>query len=530
MLKRVNFREFFLVFSVIILISVLFTLTYNQITDADGFYHIKHSWIYRQQGVLDSSFPWAQYSVINQYSGDIWYGFHVLLLPFTFFSNLVSGIKIGSVAIMAGSLLLVWLAFHRLKFSAPLFWLLFFTFASADALYRFTTLRPHPISLALSLLIFSFLIVRLESPKKHFWVLLVIASVFSWVHLSMSWLPVLIVLTIGGIRLLKHQRPDYLSSFAVVLGLLVGWFARPNFWETAKIAYIQIVQLFLSKDLPLRFGRELTPFVWENFVDQLIPITLFLLAGISVLFYLMFRERDGFFRNLFNCSTPALASLVLTAIFGYMSFGVARRSIEIFVGFAVIFLASISGLFLEKYPGFLKRVTSDIGKLALTGAVLTLLFFMAVKNIYRFSTYVPHSFDPRQLQEVSNWLKEHTRPGQIVFNIHWDRFAQLFFWNDHNYYINGMDPIFQYAYSPELYWKTHFYAIDKATEFTCGEIRCTEEQLISTYEALKRDFKASYLILEKRRNPELKKFLEGVRAPQFYVAIETADEVLYYIK
>jgi len=70
----------------------------------------------------------------------------------------------------------------------------------------------------------------------------------------------------------------------VFSGLILGWLLRPNPFGAVKIAYVQIAQLFLEKDLPLRFGRELKPFVWENFVDQLIPISI--LLAIAILFWL----------------------------------------------------------------------------------------------------------------------------------------------------------------------------------------------------------------------------------------------------
>ena len=72
-----------------------------------------------------------------------------------------------------------------------------------------------------------------------------------------------------------------------------------------------------------------------------------------------------------------------------------------------------------------------------------------------------------------------------------------------------MDPIFEYAFKPELYWKTHFLAIDAGTAFTCGMIRCTAEETVETYEVLKNDFRASYIIVEKLRNPKVLQYLES---------------------
>ena len=72
-----------------------------------------------------------------------------------------------------------------------------------------------------------------------------------------------------------------------------------------------------------------------------------------------------------------------------------------------------------------------------------------------------------------------------------------------------MDPIFEYSFKPELYWKTHFLAIDAGTAFTCGMIRCTAEQTEDTYKVLKNDFRASYIVVEKLRNPKLLQYLQS---------------------
>ena len=91
----------------------------------------------------------------------------------------------------------------------------------------------------------------------------------------------------------------------------------------------------------------------------------------------------------------------------------------------------------------------------------------------------------------------------------WSRFSELFFWNQQNYYIGGLDPIFQYSYNPSLYWKYHYLAAGLLTDKTCGADACTEEMLEDTYEVLRRDFDAKYVFLSKELNPEFNQYLEG---------------------
>lgn len=490
----------------------------GNVADADSFYHIRHSWIYRTTGLFQTDFPWTQYSTINQYSSDIWYGFHILILPFTYFKNLVDGITTGAVFITIATLSLFWLALKRLRVRWPIVWLAIFTFASPDFLYRLIMLRPHAISLGLALVIFAYL--TTTTAKKDKIILFILSAAFSWIHLSLSWLPILIFLIVAAIRLIKKEWLVWKDGLAVALGLLAGLILRPNFIGAAKLAYIQVFQLLLEKgaSLPLRFGRELSPFVWENFVDQLIPITLLIVsAGVIVLWLKIKGRRPG---------AAVSASLILCVIFYILSFVLARRSNDVFVGFAALFL----GIFTTDYwfsipKEKLKRWQSQ---LSLVGILLiAVLSAMFIKTLYRLDGYVVNSFNPSGLKEVSAWLEKNTKPQEIVFNIHWDRFAQLFFWNYSNYYINGMDPIFEYSYDSSLYWKTHFFATDSATTFTCGKIRCTEEEVEKTNQVLKQDFKASYLVIEKMRSPKFYKYLES--APEFNKAFETPTEAIFKI-
>ena len=65
-------------------LAAFFAFYYPPTVGIDNYYHIRHAWIYQTQGIFNSDFPWLENSVIGQLGGDIWYGFHLLLIPFTF--------------------------------------------------------------------------------------------------------------------------------------------------------------------------------------------------------------------------------------------------------------------------------------------------------------------------------------------------------------------------------------------------------------------------------------------------------------
>ncbi len=492
-----------LIFSLLLHVRLL-----PAVADTDSFYHFGHASIYKTSGIFTSAFPWTQYSVMKTYAADLWYGFHILLIPLTLFVNPLSGIYVGAFLTTVVSLLLIYAAFRRLQVRWPLFWTLVVAFITADLLYRLTMLRPHPLSLGLSMLLFAYLVT--EKSRRSQLAVFLIAAASAWLHIALIWLPILIIGTVGLIDFAFKRKINWVTLGAFFPGLIAGIILRPNPIGAVKLAYIQVAKLLLEKGggLPLRFGRELSPFVWENFADQLVPITILIILAMGIFL------SSAQVKKL----ASAWSSLLVSLIFFALTFLVARRSNEVFVGFAVIF---VSLVFSHWRPADKKSwLTRAVGL-----AALIALIYAPFKNLHRFDTYLTNAFDPSHFQAVSAWLKTNSQSEAIVFNTHWDSFGQLFFWNRQNYYINGMDPIFEYAYSPSLYWKTHFYAIDAATAATCGKIRCTSEEVEDTYSVLKNDFHASYILLEKRRNPQLNKYLSI--ALKFSRVFETDKEVLY---
>jgi len=504
-----------------VLLIILFAVVVHSrvvplVSDVDSFYHLRHAWVYRTNGLFDSAFPWTQFSVVKTYAADIWYGFHLLIIPLTFLNPLLSGLYWGGFLVTVVSLWLVFLTFRRLAVRWPLFWVFFVALICPDLLYRLTMLRPHPLSLGLNLLLFAYLVT--EPSRRSLAAIVVIAAALAWFHLALSWLPVVIAGVVSLTRLLHRQMPEWRTLGAVCLGLVLGVFLRPNPIGALHLAYIQVVELMQVKQagVALGFGIELWPFYWGSFVELFAPVTILLLLAVGTLCALIRNRR---FSAIDLHSRIAIwASLTIAILFLVLTFAVARRSHEVFFGFSAIFLSLV---FQQWRPATQASLGANLliptALLALVGAPLTMS---------RFDAIMVDAFDPGKFQAVGEWLAQHARPGEIVFNVHWDRFGELFFWNPQNYYINGMDPIFEYAYDPHLCWKNRFYELDAADEYTCGDYPCTDDQMIGTSESLKNDFHASYIVLEKDRNPNLNRYLST--AAQFTNVLESESQVALY--
>ncbi|MDO8585029.1 MAG: hypothetical protein Q7R85_02830 [bacterium] len=510
----------------ILAVTLLFHGLTSGIPDPDSFYHLRHSWLYRTQSLFDTTFPWTQFSSIRTLGADIWYGLHLTLIPLTYFPNLVTGIKIGGVLFTLALLSAVlWIA-KRHKFSMMYFWPLFFFLAIPNVLFQYLMVRPHVFSLAFAIGLLSFL------ARGTWWQVLLISTAITFFHLGFFWIGPFIALAVLGIQVAgaivkKIQKTaaqvapiGWLNTLLVFLGTALGAVLRPHPIAAAKLAYIQIFKLLFEKTggAPLTFGRELAPLPLGELATT---STLFFILWVASLLtiavaYFNFRERWNNVpanERLFLVSATGIAGafFVLTAF-------IARRSLVQWEAFGTLGIAATYTYLLPK----------KIKEYAL-GLLMISIVVMFPYAIYRHDLNVRYTTFPYEwLKGSSEWLNTNSAPGDIVFNTHWDNFAPLFFHDQKNYYLGGMDPIFQYDYSPAMYWKFYYLSKDLMTNNTCGTYPCVEGTAEDTYTVLTRDFNAKYILVEPWRNPKLSAYLSG--DSRYEKAFEAKTEQVFLIK
>src|SRR3712207_7113010 len=82
---------------------------------------------------------------------------------------------------------------------------------------------------------------------------------------------------------------------------------------------------------------------------------------------------------------------------------------------------------------------------------LTLGLVATVRKARREAINPPANAQYDAYREPALWLAANTPPGSLVFNVEWDDFPQLFFWNSHNVYAFGLDPTYTSIYDLERY-------------------------------------------------------------------------------
>ncbi len=503
-------------------IAVLIQFVSPNISDPDGLYHITHAKIYKENGIFYNEFPWAQFSVIKDLKADIWYGFHLFLIPFNFFADRIFGVKFAGAVIAFLALLMFFWALNRLKIRYALMWVVMFIVSAPDVLYRLTMTRPHNFSFGFAILALSF------GLSGGAWPIFFISAIGAFLHLALAWLPILIILVISAVRIIQKLSLEWKKIFAVMGGAIVGLLLRPHPLGALKLFYIQVIQLSIvkMKGIPLIFGRELKPSDAMGFLRQILPVFLIVLI-LAFVFIKIRKKLPAETRQIWM--TKFYSAFSLTIIFALIAQFMMRRSYDLMNGFGVFTIA----LIVTAYFAYLenqKKIRPDYilktkNRILMAGLIIICLF--SANSVTLAYKYMGQAWSPTYLKDVSQWLKENTKPGDIVFNSRWDYFGGLFFWNQQNYYINGMDPIFAYAYSEPLYWESHFIAADVGYTNTCEKIRCTKEEIIPTNESLLNHFNSSYLVLRHVQNP--KTYFYWLEDKNYELVFDNKKEAVYRV-
>jgi hypothetical protein len=359
--------------------------------------------------------------------------------------------------------------------------------------------RPHVLSTGLSALLFAWLVTG--RPRLAFLASLAIA----FFHLSHAWVVFAVATVVLGVRTALERRLPWREALVVAAGVAAGMLARPNPLGGARLLWVQIVELSLARSdsaLP-SVGKELVPLDWRlvglNFTPMLV-----LWIGAAVLGAGLLskpkpssrragpRKRDATTAEVGRRSKIALAaSLVLSMAFFAMMLFVARRSYDLWSLFAVLFVAIVAATLTPRVRARAMRVA------------IVLFVGMAAHAVYRNQSSLDDAHPPDAMKEAAEWIGRHASPGEIVYNVSWDSFPMLFVWNRTNRYVSGMDPVFLWARDPALYYESLHLEHGKATSRTCRSLGCGPDTHVDTHTAIRRDFGASWLFLDKKRNPEL---------------------------
>jgi len=508
-------------------VAVYLHLGLPNIPDRDALYHFRHAAIYADEGLFANEFPWTAYSVVSTFASDIWYGFHLLLIPFTRVGDPIRGVKLAGAFVLLALLVLFFVAVRLCGARWPFLWPFLLLAFSPFQLYRLLMTRPHVISMGLAAVL-----VSCAAGGSVLGVGLVSFAV-TFIHLGFFWIIPLVIAAVAFTKWQTEGRWEWRTAAAGALGGALGWLLRPNPVGAAKLVYVQIVELAVAKEkgLPLLFGGDLLPGVeaLQRYPGELllnvVPAgMLWLGAAIIFLAALCHQAKLPPGRR-----TLLWSSLILSAVSLAMAVEFSVRAVDLWSVFGVLFVSGVFSFILHPRAAAETQYSTRRQLSILVGVGLLVMGFMAWRAVDEYADRMrPMGYPPHRLRAAAQWLHDHATPGDIVFNAHWDLFPELFFWNPRNRYVGGMDPIFQYAYDPERYWKAHHIYLGRAASHTAGTPALAKAQAEDTYAVLRRDFAACYLLLETKRLRRLYAYAEA--DPRFVLTYEDETAAIFRLE
>jgi len=265
------------------------------------------------------------------------------------------------------------------------------------------------------------------------------------------------------------------GSLWTLLGLAVGLLLNPYFPVNLKFYWVQIVEIALiNYQKFINVGNEWYPYGFINLITTNSLIVALFIAG-AVLLWLNRRQIKA---DELTWGILSLAFVILTLK--------STRNIEFFVPVAVIFFAFTFSRLLANLPWAQDRQMFSAKNPWL---IVLLIFFVSwlltlPNDFLQIKKNMLVGLPLNYLQDAALWLKENTSQGEIVFNDYWDSFPMLFYYNDHNYYLTGLDHTFMYKKD-----SVKFAVYEKIVQ---GEI---EDNLALQ---IKDNFNAHYVILPNR--------------------------------
>jgi hypothetical protein len=116
-------------------------------------------------------------------------------------------------------------------------------------------------------------------------------------------------------------------------------------------------------------------------------------------------------------------------------------------------------------------------------------------NFWKIKRGFEGGFNFSKYQEAMAAARKNSMPGDIIFHSDWDDWPMLFYHNDYNRYIVGLDTTFMYKFSKDLYKKWR--------DITWGDF------VGDPYKIIKDDFGAKIVFIAKTDVGIMDKYFRG---------------------
>lgn len=511
----------------LLFIIVLFTFLWLQSSptflDPDSFYHLKMSKMVLENRGPVINFPYLQYTILKNYYIDHHFLYHALAIPFILTLGDLLGFKFYTVILSTAFIIWSYIFLRKYKIIyAELFTLLLLT--APALLFRISLAKATAFSLL-------FLFVGIYCIfKKKYWYLFFISFFYVWSYggflLILATAILYIIAKSLDILIKEAQHFKFkkklaiffknvflLENFKLIMatfsGIVLGLIINPYFPKNLFFYWQQIVQIgIINYRGTVNVGGEWYPYSILDLLPDSGAIIIF--AAIAIILFVLFYKKQ---------KTESIFFLLATLVFFILTLK-SKRYVEYFIPCLVYFSAfsltySLDNINLWQYLKQFKFNDLRIAKLIFATFIYLLIIvpIIMVKDVYVARQTFKGGISFTRFAGIAKYLADNTKAGEIIMHSSWDDFPMLFYYNNRDYYIVGLDPTFMYKFDPNLY---NLYA-----DITMAKITT------DIYSQVKTNFNATYFIVNQGREQlERNLILDG----NFSKVYEDSDGKIFKLK
>ena len=417
--------------------------------DFDAYYHFRWSrmlWESALAGNFPPSFDALPLTTLNPKDYvDHHFLFHVLQIPFTFFSDFQTGAKIGTWLFACLAVFSCYWLLVRHRVSYPLVWLVAIIGSSAPFLYRIN--MGKAMSLSIVLLVIG---LHLFFERKYRW-LLPLAFVFALAY-DMFALLVAAAAMWTFVLLWSERRLEWRPLVFVGVGSLLGFVINPYFPDNFRLLYEHLIIKVTPSDFTTTVGSEWYPYsTWEFLGNCGVALVAMVVGYVSFKDASSEGRQRAFLLMLFS-------TLLMLANMRW------RRFAEYFPPFAVLFAAFAAEplirrareLYTSREPVAEGQEVEDethtpeparvenarAWEMIFVATAFVLLAAPMVWYARVTAQDIKGMAGPDLYKGGMEWLSKNAEPGELIVNTDWDDFPKLFFYNPKLAYVSGLDPTY----------------------------------------------------------------------------------------
>ncbi len=446
--------------------------------DPDAFYHARLSALMIEQGPV-LNFDWLPFTGLADYYTDHHFWFHVLLAPVTVILSPWLALKIFSVvvSVLFFVFFYIFLLSQRVK-SAWFFTLVLLV--NYPFVFRLSLGKTLPLVLIFLLLGFYFF------QQKYKLGVFIMSWLTVWLY--GGW-PLFVVFLVSYAMLAAKKDNQNILSFPwlqLASGVVVGLVVNPYFPNNLKFYWQQVWHIALiNYQDKIGVGAEWFPYKLEILANDLgLAGVVFLVILIGVVYFLE------------KISTTTIWLWLWLFVFLALTLK-SQRYVEYFVPFLVLWSAlawrDIEGGSI--LTNIWRKLRSNKWQLYSSQLAVVLVLALALgQSAVRIRQEFEQGFTIDAFQESAQFLAENTKPGEVVFHSDWGIFPMLWYYNQNNRYIVGLDPTFLYNKDRQRYYEW---------------VYITSGRLKQISKIVNENFQSRYVLIDRRQSAMLDNFQQA---------------------